>query len=288
VKCEGSVPGIWKCRDRRIDLGTRPRVMGILNVTPDSFSDGGRHDQIESAVAFGLGMVADGADVLDVGGESTRPGSLPVPVAVEKERVIPVIRELARQVDVPISVDTTKAEVASAAIAVGAVIVNDISSLTMDPGMMSVVRESGAGVVLMHMKGMPRIMQDAPVYDQVVDDVARYLDARVKDSIRAGIDADCLVVDPGIGFGKTVKHNLELLGSLRVLGERTGRPVLVGLSRKRFIGVVTGMEVDQRLAGSLAGLIYSLFQGVRVFRVHDVPESRQALALIEAIQGCSA
>ena len=249
--------------------------MGILNVTPDSFSDGGRYLDTDRAVARGLVMVDEGADILDVGGESTRPGAAAVPAAEEVARVVPVLEALRRQTDVALSVDTMKASVARAAIEAGADIVNDVSALAYDAAMPDVVRESGAGAVLMHMQGMPGTMQSDPRYDDVVSEVAALLAARVAACVRAGIPRAALAVDPGIGFGKTVAHNVALLAHLEAL-QGMGCVVLVGLSRKRFLGALTGCEVDARLPASLAALTFCVMQGVHVLRVHDVKESLAA------------
>lgn len=273
----------WMCRGRRLDLREQPRIMGILNVTPDSFSDGGRYVAADAAIARGRALVAEGADIVDVGGESTRPGAAPVPADEEARRVVPVVRTLARETQVLISVDTMKAEVAREALAAGAHIINDVSALTADPGMAELARGEGAGVVLMHMQGTPRTMQDDPRYADVVGEVAAYLGQRVEALREQGLDPAALAVDPGIGFGKTAAHNLQLLKGLPQLAA-LGRPVVVGLSRKRFIGVVTGATVDDRLAGSLAGLVYAALRGGHVFRVHDVKASRQALDLVRALE----
>ena len=273
----------WKCRDTPIRLGRAPRIMGILNVTPDSFSDGGLYADRDKAVARGLQMVADGADIIDVGGESTRPGALEVSAREEIERVAPVIAELQRRTDVPISVDTIKADVAREALAAGARIVNDVSALTHDPAMIEVVKGSGAGVVLMHMQGTPRTMQKRPQYNEVVSDVAGYLKGRAEDLVARGVAPASLAVDPGIGFGKTVRHNLELLAALDALGE-LGFPVIVGLSRKSFLGRLTGRPVEGRLAGSLAALAFCILNGAHVMRVHDVEETRDAARVVVTLR----
>lgn len=246
--------------------------MGILNVTPDSFSDGGCYFDKESAVAHGLQMVKDGAGIVDIGGESTRPGASDVGIEEELKRVIPIIEELSSKIDAIISIDTMKAAVARRAIGAGARIINDVSALTHDPGMLEVARESGAGVILMHMQGSPRTMQNDPQYDDVVTEVADYLNSRVHDVVANGLDRNTLAVDPGIGFGKTVQHNLQLLANLDVLGA-SGLPVVVGLSRKSFLGKLTGRDVEERLAGSLAALVFCVLNGADIIRVHDVKES---------------
>jgi len=281
-------PGIWACADRVLDLTARPLIMGILNVTPDSFSDGGRFLQTEAAVARGLQMLEAGADILDIGGESTRPGAEPVSADEEAARVIPVIEALrVRRDDALLSVDTCKAAVARAALAAGARIVNDVSACTADPAMIEIVRAGGAGVVLMHMRGTPRTMQDDPQYDDVVAEVGQYLEARAAALEAGGVARERIAVDPGIGFGKTLAHNLRLLARLDTLLAR-GRPVVVGLSRKRFLGLLTERGVEQRLAGSLAGLCWCVSHGVQVMRVHDVEESRDAARVVAALRRESA
>jgi dihydropteroate synthase len=246
--------------------------MGILNVTPDSFSDGGRFSEREEAIHRGLQMAEEGADILDVGGESTRPGAQPVSADAEIERVIPVIAALAEKSGCVVSVDTTKAEVARRATDAGAEIINDVSALTHDAGMLSVAAESGSGVVLMHMQGEPRTMQRNPSYEHVVTDVRGYLAERIAACRQAGIAERCLAVDPGIGFGKTVQHNLQLLAHLPAF-RTLGRPLVIGLSRKSFLGKITGREVGGRLASTLGATAYVIHRGANVIRVHDVKES---------------
>lgn len=272
----------WLCRGRSLPLA-RPLVMGILNVTPDSFSDGGRHCTHAAAVEHGLRLVAEGADIVDIGGESTRPGAAPVSPDEELARIIGVIKELAARTEAPLSVDTRHPAVARAALKAGAAIINDVTGLA-DPAMVSLVRKYGAGAVIMHMQGEPRSMQHTPTYDDVVGEVRDWLAARVAGLTAAGIDPESLAIDPGIGFGKTLEHNLALLGSLRELAA-IGPPLLVGLSRKRFIGELTGAAVDDRLSGSLAGLVWCIWQGVSIMRVHDVRESVAALRMATALAG---
>ncbi len=275
-------PLVWRCRGIELSLA-RPLVMGILNVTPDSFSDGGRHMTPDAAVEAALEMVDDGADIIDVGGESTRPGSDYVGEEEEIRRVVPVVKALAEEAGIPISVDTRKAAVARLALEAGAHIVNDVSALRDDPGMVSVVRETGAGAVLMHMVGTPKTMQDCPEYKDVVREVRAWLKRRLAAVVAQGIDPSTLAIDPGIGFGKTTEQNLRLLAGLPRLAT-LGAPVLVGLSRKRFIGEITEEEVpDQRLSGSLTGMVWSLWHGASILRVHDVKASRQAVDLACAI-----
>jgi dihydropteroate synthase len=274
----------WKCRDRTLAFGERPLIMGILNVTPDSFSDGGRHFETQQAVDWGLRMADDGADILDVGGESTRPGAAEVSPEEEAARVVPVVEALHGKTEAAISVDTMKAPVARQALDVGACIINDVSALSHDPDMPAAARDTGAGVVLMHMQGTPRTMQQNPRYDDVVAEVAGFLESRVAGLVAEGLDRDTMAVDPGIGFGKTVAHNVELLARLDAL-KAIGVPVVVGLSRKSFLGKLTGREVDERLAGSLSALVFCLLNGADVMRVHDVRESLDAMKVAGILDG---
>ncbi len=257
--------------------------MGIVNVTPDSFSDGGRYLDPERALAHGLSLIEAGADILDIGGESTRPGADPVGEDEERRRVIPVIRALRARSEIPISIDTTKAGVAAEALAAGADILNDISALTADPEMIGVARASTVGIILMHRQGTPKTMQVAPAYEDVVRAVCDYLHARLSDVTAAGVDRARLAVDPGIGFGKTVEHNLQLLANLKKLTHLQA-PLVVGVSRKSFLGRLTGRNVDERLASSLAALVFCLLNGANVMRVHDVRESVDARRVWEALR----
>ena len=269
------------CRGRVLRLD-RPQVMGIVNVTPDSFSDGGRHDEVEAAVAHGLKLVEEGADVLDIGGESTRPGAAGVPVEEELRRVLPVIEQLHARTSVPISIDTSKPEVMRAAVAAGAGIINDVYGLRRE-GALGAAAQAGAVVVLMHMLGEPRSMQDAPHYDDVVGDVHRFLAERIFAAEMAGIERRRIVVDPGFGFGKTLEHNLTLLARLEKFLE-LGVPVLAGLSRKRSIGELTGREVpDARVAGSVAAHLIAAQRGALLLRVHDVAATVDALKVWNAV-----
>jgi len=276
-------PRIWACRRRNLDCGVRARVMGILNVTPDSFSDGGHFLDPAQAVARGLQMAEQGADIIDVGGESTRPGSRPVPAAEEMERTVPVIRELRRKTEVLISVDTRKTEVASAALDAGADIINDVSALS-DPGMAEAAARSGAGVVLMHMMGTPETMQENPLYGDAAAEVRSALEIRMAFAVAKGLRPEQLVLDPGLGFGKTTEHNLALLNGIPLLAA-AGRPVLIGASRKRFIGQLLGREPQERLAGSLAVAVFAVLRGAHLLRVHDVKESCDALKLMDTLRG---
>ena len=275
---------LWQLATQTLTIGERPLVMGIVNVTPDSFSDGGRFFGGDAAIAHGLELVRQGADLLDIGGESTRPGATPVPLAEELARVVPVVEALARQTTVPISVDTSKAEVARQCLERGAAIINDVTALTGDPEMIGVARQSGAGVVLMHMQGTPQTMQKDPQYRDPVGDLLRYFRGRLKACAAAGIDRERLVIDPGIGFGKTLQHTLTQLARLEEF-QRLGRPVLLGVSRKGFIGQVLGRPRGERLIGSLAVLCYAVARGaVQVVRVHDVSETREAVTLCGKIR----
>jgi dihydropteroate synthase len=261
----------------------RPLVMGIVNVTPDSFSDGGLYAAADAAIAHGLALVGQGADLLDIGGESSRPGAVPVPADEELRRVVPVVEALIRQTRVPLSVDTCKASVARAVLAAGAQLINDITALAGDPDMAGVVRAHGAGAILMHMLGTPETMQANPHYDDVVQDIGRFLEARLQAAIDLGIARERLVLDPGIGFGKTEAHNLEILARL-VEFQKLGRPVCLGVSRKGFIGRICGRPVEQRQAGSLAVACHAMVRrAVQIVRVHDVAETVDAVKMIQAI-----
>ena len=263
-------------------------VMGVVNVTPDSFSDGGRFVAPASAVAHACELATQGAAVLDVGGESTRPGAEPVDADTEIGRVLPVISALAERVDVPISVDTTKAAVAEAALRAGATIVNDVSAGTADPDMLGVVAAAGAGYVAMHMRGEPRTMQVDPHYDDVVGEVAAVLVERLDAARAAGIADDALMADPGIGFGKTIDHNLELLASLPELIAAVGVPVLVGTSRKAFLGrIVDEPDPAARDDATLATVVWALERGAAMVRVHDVRGAVQAAAVLGAMARAS-
>jgi dihydropteroate synthase len=260
-----------------------PQLMGVVNVTPDSFSDGGLYLDPEAAVAHGERLVEDGAEILDVGGESTRPGAESVSVEEELRRVVPVIEGLAG-VDAEVSVDTSKAAVAAAALDAGAGIVNDVTALRGDPEMAVLCAERGATVVLMHMLGEPRTMQEDPRYGDVVEEVKAFLAGRLEAAVGAGIDKERVWLDPGIGFGKTAAHNMELLRRLGELRE-LGRPLVVGTSRKSFIGKVDGSPADRRLGGTIASSVLAAAEGADVLRVHDVAEMRQALTMATAILG---
>jgi len=263
-----------------------PCIMGVVNVTPDSFSDGGRFLAAEDALTQAVALVREGAAIVDIGGESTRPGSEPLPAAEELERVLPVIEALADRVGVPVSVDTTKAEVARRALAAGASLINDVSALRSDAGMIEVVAEAGCPVCLMHMKGQPKTMQDDPHYDNVVDEVLRFLEERMAFALANGLREDQLMVDPGIGFGKTVEHNLALLRDLHRFTV-LGRPVVLGASRKRFLGAILGAEPGARTIGTVTTTVVGLLAGVHVFRVHDVKPNFEALRVGQAVLECA-
>ena len=260
-----------------------PRVMGVVNVTPDSFSDGGRYLEPDAAVAHGVELAGQGAAILDVGGESTRPGADPVEPEEELRRVVPVVRGLARAVpDVTLSVDTSKAEVARQAVAAGATVVNDVSALRADPELVDVVSAAGVGCCLMHMLGEPRTMQDAPHYDDVVSEVKAFLEQRLEFAVARGVDERRIWLDPGIGFGKTARHNLELLARLDEI-VALGRPVVVGTSRKTFLGrLAGGRDPGERLPGTIATNVMAFERGAAVFRVHDVAAVVDALAVAGA------
>jgi dihydropteroate synthase len=262
------------------------KLMGVVNVTPDSFSDGGLFLDPEAAIAHGRALAAQGADLLDVGGESTRPGAQAVRAAEERERIEPVVGGLAGGggARVPVSIDTSKSSVAAAALDAGAEIVNDVTALRADPELAALCADRDCAVVLMHMLGTPRTMQDNPTYDDVVDDVKSFLAERVEAAMAAGIDEERIYIDPGIGFGKTLDHNLELLRRLGELRD-LGRPIVVGTSRKSFIGKLTEREVDERLGGTIASNVLAAIAGADVVRGHDVLELRQAIDVAETILG---
>jgi dihydropteroate synthase len=274
----------WLLGTRTIELPRRPLVMGIINVTPDSFSDGGTYQDPRAAADRALELAATGADLIDIGGESTRPYAPAISVADELDRVLAVLKQLAGKLPVPISIDTTKAAVARAAIDAGAQIINDVSALTADPAMIPLAAATGVGVCAMHMLGTPATMQDDPRYDDVVGEVRDYLTRRRDALIAAGIDRQRIALDPGIGFGKTHQHNVTLLAHCHEL-HALGCPVLVGHSRKGFIGKVLGDKETDRLAGTIGAALALARQGVQIIRVHDVGPVREALMLFEAAGG---
>ena len=268
------------CAGRILKLDA-PRVMGIVNVTPDSFSDGGAHDSVDAAVAHGLRLAEEGADILDVGGESTRPGAAEVPLAEELRRVVPVVERLARETSLPISVDTCKPEVMQAAVAAGAGMINDVCALRRD-GALEAAAAAGVPVVLVHMQGEPRTMQDAPHYDDLLAEVHRFLADRVLACEMAGIERKRIVLDPGYGFGKSTAHNLLLLRQQSRLLD-LGLPLLAGLSRKRSLGEICGREVGERVFASVAAAVLAAEYGARILRVHDVAASVDALKVWAAV-----
>jgi len=261
----------------------RTALMGIVNVTPDSFSDGGRYFEPAHAISHGVKLVEEGADIIDVGGESTRPGARPVSGREEMERVIPVIRGLRRELSAPISVDTYKADVARAALDEGADMVNDISALRFDPAMAPLVAAEKVPVVLMHMQGAPRTMQQRPHYRDVVEEVKEFLRDQIRYAVQSGVDLERIIIDPGIGFGKELEHNLALLRALPALAD-LGRPVLVGPSRKTFIGKILDAGPEERLEGSLAAAVAAVLGGASVIRTHDVKEARRAIRVADAMR----
>lgn len=263
----------WQCQDIPVNLGHKTLIMGILNTTPDSFSDGGQYNTIPAAIQRAETLIQQGADIIDIGGESTRPGARPVSEQEEIQRTQPLIKAVRQNHPSQlISIDTTKAAVAEAALNAGANIINDISALRHDPAMAPLAAQSRAGVVLMHMQGTPQTMQDKPTYTDVFTDVHHHLEQRMHAALQAGIQRNAIVIDPGIGFGKTLEHNLELLRNLNRLSPLA--PILVGLSRKRFIGSITQREnTEDRLPGSLAAAAYALSKGAHILRVHDVIET---------------
>ncbi|MBN1503937.1 MAG: dihydropteroate synthase [Candidatus Eisenbacteria bacterium] len=273
---------LFRFRGGAFDLSSRTHVVGILNVTPDSFSDGGRFADPDSALRHAEKMAGEGADIIDVGGESTRPFSEPVDESTETRRVVPVISAIARRFDIPVSVDTCKASVAAAAVDAGARIINDISALRFDSRMGEVAARLKTGVILMHMKGTPRNMQENPEYADVMSEIRVFLSAAVKRARSHGIEFERIMLDPGIGFGKKLEHNLTILRNLSDLADLR-RPILVGPSRKSFIGLLTNRPVDERLSGTLAAVVGSVLNGASAVRVHDVGQAREAATVADAI-----
>ncbi len=273
---------IWRCRGGSLILGT-PLIMGVVNVTPDSFSDGGRWFELDRAIAHACELVKQGADILDIGGESTRPDSTPVTLEEELRRVIPVITQVVRNCARPVSIDTRRVEVARAALEAGAVIINNIVPLRENPSMAQLARESAAGLVVMHMRGTPQTMARLTDYTNVVNEVEAMLAETLRYACSQGIDQDTLVIDPGIGFAKDTAQNMALLASIERMAQLA--PVLIGVSRKRFIGEVCSEPVaSERLGGSLAAAIWCAMQGAAILRVHDVKATRQALSLLNALR----
>lgn len=279
----GTATGNLLTRHGRLSFSRRTAIMAILNVTPDSFCDGGRRLDPGRAIADGIEMAEAGADVIDIGGESTRPGARPVSEDEELERVLPVVRGLRRGLSIPISIDTYKSGVARAALGEGADIVNDISALRLDTAMVGLVAAENVPVVLMHMQGTPRTMQAEPRYHDVVREVGDFLAAQIRYAVEQGVEQDNIIVDPGIGFGKSLDHNLALLRGLPELAS-LGQPLLVGASRKTFIGKILGAEPSERLEGSLAAAVAAVLAGANVIRAHDVKETRNAVRIADAIR----
>jgi dihydropteroate synthase len=284
------LPQIWTIKipgcpsTPELELGRRTLIMGVLNVTPDSFSDGGRHFSYEDAVNGALRMVEQGADIIDIGGESTRPGSDPVTIEDELRRVLPVIESVAPKIDAPVSIDTYKSRVAREALGAGASMVNDISGLRFDPEMPRVVAESGAPVAVMHIKGTPKDMQKNPQYADLIGEIIEYLEGSIEIASRAGVDREQIIVDPGIGFGKSHVQNLEIIRNLPAF-RHLDRPVLMGVSRKAFIGTFTGgRPVTDRLMGSAAAVAASIIYGAHIMRVHDVAQMKEVVMITDAIR----
>lgn len=272
-------------RRHRLVLGSRTHVMGILNITPDSFSDGGEYfNKKDLALKRIEEMAASGADIIDIGGESTRPGAGSVSVEVELDRVIPVIKEASRNINIPISIDTSKAQVAEEAIASGAAIVNDITGLRGDSRMASVVAKSGVGLIVMHMKGAPRTMQDDPVYKDLIGEIIASLKESIDIALENGIKEDKIIVDPGIGFGKATEHNLEILRRLAEF-RALNRPVMVGVSRKSFLGKILNAGAKDRLMGTAAACAIAIMNGASIIRVHDIKEMVETARIADAIKG---
>jgi len=273
-----------KAADVRSAVRERTRIMGILNVTPDSFSDGGEYFDIEHAVRYAGEMARSSADMIDIGGESSRPGSTAISVDEELKRVMPVLKAVKDAIDIPVSVDTWKSEVARQVLSAGADIINDITALRGDKAMPGVIKEFDAGVILMHMKGKPRTMQNDPEYDDLMAEISAYLRESIDIAEAAGIDPDKIVIDPGIGFGKKLEHNLEILRELGRL-KSLGKTILVGSSRKSFLGEITGRGTDARLFGTAASVAAAAFAGADIVRVHDVGAMLDVVRVIDAIKG---
>lgn len=273
----------WTAREYVLPIQERVLIMGVLNVTPDSFSDGGHYQGVDAAVARAEAIEAEGADLLDIGGESSRPGARPVSLEEELARVLPVVSALAGRIRIPISVDTTKAEVAKQALDAGAAVINDISALCGDPEMAAVVAHAQAGLILMHMRGTPATMQDHPAYAAVVEEIVDFLHARVEAAVAAGIDRDRIAVDPGLGFGKTGEQSLVLMGGLAAF-RALGRPIVVGPSRKSFVGAVLERPVHEREWGTAAAVAAGVLQGAHVVRVHSVAQMKDVTRMAQAIR----
>jgi dihydropteroate synthase len=274
---------VLKWGDHTLYLGERTHIMGVLNVTPDSFSDGGLYLQKDEAIRQGLAMAREGADIIDIGGESTRPYSEAVPCDEEIARVIPVIEALRKDIKIPISIDTCKAQVAAEALRAGASMINDISALRFDPEMASIAAQAGVPVILMHMQGSPRDMQKNPTYENLLQEILDFLRDAVDRAVKAGIRKDLIIIDPGIGFGKTVYHNLEIIKELRQFA-MLDRPVLLGTSRKAFIGYILKNAPDERATGTMATVSAGALNGAHIVRVHDVNRTLETVKIIDAIK----
>lgn len=274
---------ILKVRRHRFDLSKRPLVMGVLNITPDSFSDGGKYLDIKSACKRAMQMEKEGSDILDIGGESTRPGSLPVSINDELSRIMPVIEKLKNKLRIPISVDTNKYEVASHALKQGACIINDISGLHGDKRLAGLCAEHSAAIVIMHMQGKPRTMQERPFYKDVFKNIANYLKEGIAAALSAGISKESIIIDPGIGFGKTLNHNLSIIKNIDYF-RQLGYPLLIGASRKSFLGCITGLDAGQRLYPTVAVNAIAVYCGADIIRVHDIRESVAALKVADCIR----
>lgn len=270
------------CRGTQLAFGQRTLIMGVLNVTPDSFSEGGRYFEVDSAIAHAKGMVKEGAGIIDIGGESSRPGALPVSADDELARVLPVVEGLVSEISVPISIDTYKAHVAHRVLEEGAHIVNDITALRGDSDMARVVSETHAGLILMHMKGNPRTMQQSPTYQNVISEILSFFQERIGEAEKKGIQPDQILIDPGIGFGKTTEHNLEILRQLRDF-QSLNKPILIGTSKKSFIGKTLGLPVDDRMEGTAATVAWAIAHGADVVRVHDVKAMCRVAQMTDAI-----
>lgn len=271
-----------KCPGTTLDFSRGPLIMGILNITPDSFFDGGKYLCKDDAIKHGLQLVEDGADIIDIGGESTRPGSEPVSEKEELERVLPVVKELSKRISIPISIDTYKSRVAREAIDAGAQIINDISGMRFDEKMVQVVVERDVPVVIMHIKGTPRDMQKEPYYEDVIQEILDYFNERINFAIRSGISENKIIIDPGIGFGKRLEDNINILRNLSAF-KIFGRPILVGVSRKSFIGKILDLSVEERLEGTISATIHALSSGAQIIRVHDVKEMKRCIKIFNEI-----
>ena len=277
-----TAPTIFQCGSYRIDLSKKTLIMGVLNVTPDSFSDGGKYVKLPDAVSRAVQMAEDGADIIDIGGESTKPGAAPVSAKEELRRVLPIIKKLVKKIKLPVSIDTYKAEVAEAALSEGASIVNDISGFRFDAKIAKVAAKHKAGAVLMHILGTPGDMQSNPAYRNIIGEISAYLKESARIARKAGVRKESILLDPGIGFGKTTEHNLLLIKNLGGI-KRLGYPVLMGPSRKSFIGKILGLPAAERLEGTLAAVSACVLNGAAVVRVHDVLETARAVRIIDAI-----